>query len=104
LEAAADTDTGSEGYAVVGFVPADGQTRESCSAPGDPATPVAELAGWNPQTCRLLDQVDATSTWGLYDRNPLTRWTNGRRAASLKGPAQKYRSWFLNVRFYLRTT
>jgi salicylate hydroxylase len=62
----------------VGFVPADMQMRESWSAPGDPATLGAEFAGWNPQASRLVDQVDATFKWGLYDRNPLTRWTNGR--------------------------
>lgn len=27
---------------------------------------------------RLLDQVDTTFKWGLYDRNPLPRWTKGR--------------------------
>jgi hypothetical protein len=123
--AAADTDTGSEaisGYGgngkhlhafpvragqqinFVGFVPVDGQTRESRSAPGDPATLAAELADWNPQACRLLDQVDATFTWGLYDRNPLTRWTNGRRAASLKGLRSEMSWLVLNVRFYLGDT
>jgi salicylate hydroxylase len=64
----------------VGFVPADTQMRESWSAPGDPATLRAEFASWNPQASRLLHQVDATFKWGLYDRNPLTRWTNGRLA------------------------
>jgi salicylate hydroxylase len=62
----------------VGFVPAGAQMRESWSAPGNPATLAAEFADWNPQVRRLLDQVDATFRWGLYDRNPLTRWTNGR--------------------------
>jgi salicylate hydroxylase len=28
----------------------------------------------------LLTQVDITFKWGLYDRNPLARWTNGRLA------------------------
>ena len=64
----------------VGFVPADAQMHESWSAPGDPAVLAAEFADWNRETSRLLDQVDATFKWGLYDRNPLTRWTNGRLA------------------------
>ena len=64
----------------VGSVPADAQMRESWSAPGDPAVLAAEFADWNPEARRLLEQVDATFKWGLYDRNPLTRWTNGRLA------------------------
>ena len=62
----------------VGFVPADEHMRESWSAPGDPATLAAEFVDWNPQTRRLLAHVDTTFTWGLYDREPLTRWTQGR--------------------------
>jgi salicylate hydroxylase len=62
----------------VGFVPADEHMRESWSAPGDPATLPAEFAGWNPQARRLLARVDTTFTWGLYDREPLTRCTQGR--------------------------
>src|SRR5262249_46809097 len=62
----------------VGFVPADVQMRESWPAPGDPAVLAAEFAGWNCEVHRLLDQVDTTFKWGLYDRNPLPRWTKGR--------------------------
>ena len=62
----------------VGFVPADEQMRESWSAPGDPAVLAAEFADWDPRLSRLLSQVDATLRWGLYDRDPLPRWTHGR--------------------------
>jgi salicylate hydroxylase len=62
----------------VGFVPADAQMRESWSAPGDPAALAAEFADWHPQVRRLLDQIDVTFKWGLYDRDPLPRWTTGR--------------------------
>ena len=62
----------------VGFVPADERTRESWSAPGDPASLAAEFADWNPQVRRLLASVETTFRWGLYDREPLTRWTQGR--------------------------
>ena len=65
---------------LVGFVPADDQMRESWTAPGDPAALAAEFADWNPPARRLLAQVDTTFKWGLYDREPLTRWTNGRLA------------------------
>ena len=69
---------GGELLNFVGFVPADEHMRESWSAPGDPATLAAEFADWNPQARRLLTHVDTTFTWGLYDREPLTRWTQGR--------------------------
>ncbi len=62
----------------VGFLPADQQMRESWSAAGDPATLVAEFGDWNPQARRLVSSVDSTFMWGLYDREPLTRWTQGR--------------------------
>jgi salicylate hydroxylase len=69
---------GGELLNYVGFVPADEHMRESWSAPGDPAILAAEFADWNPQARRLLAHVDTTFTWGLYDREPLTRWTQGR--------------------------
>jgi salicylate hydroxylase len=64
----------------VGFLPADEQMRESWSAPGDPAVLAAEFADWNPSLSRLLSRIDATFRWGLYDRDPLPRWTNDRLA------------------------
>jgi salicylate hydroxylase len=64
----------------VGFLPADEQMRESWSAPGDPATLAAQFADWDPWLSRLLSQIEATFRWGLYDRDPLPRWTHGRLA------------------------
>lgn len=40
----------------------------------------AEFAGWDPWVSRLISQVDTTSRLGLYDRDPLPRWTHGRLA------------------------
>jgi salicylate hydroxylase len=63
----------------VGVVLADEQMRESWSAPGDPAQLAAAFAeGWDPLVGRLLAQVETTFRWGLYDRDPLTRWSRGR--------------------------
>lgn len=64
----------------VGFVPTDEQMTESWSAPGDPAALAAEFAGWDARVGRLLAQVETTFRWGLYDREPLARWTRGRLA------------------------
>jgi salicylate hydroxylase len=62
----------------VGFVAADEQMREPWSAPGDPALLAAEFDDWDPQARHLLARVETTFKWGLYDREPLARWTHGR--------------------------
>jgi salicylate hydroxylase len=62
----------------VGFVPADEEMRESWSAPGDPDQLRREFAGWDPRIGSLLEHVRTTLRWGLYDREPLPRWTEGR--------------------------
>tara|TARA_Y100001970_G_scaffold272407_1_gene369094 strand:- start:4453 stop:5640 length:1188 start_codon:yes stop_codon:yes gene_type:complete len=64
----------------VGFVPTDEQMRESWSAPGDPDTLRAEFADWDPRIEALLQKVDQTFRWALYDREPLPTWTKGRLA------------------------
>jgi salicylate hydroxylase len=62
------------------FVPADQAKRESWSAPGDPDALRAAFAGWASPVTGLLAEVDATFWWGLYDREPLAEWANGRLA------------------------
>src|SRR5262245_23283184 len=62
----------------VGFVPADEEMKESWSAPGDPDVLRREFAGWDPRIERLLQQVQMTFRWALYDREPLPGWTKGR--------------------------
>ena len=62
----------------VGFVPSGEETQESWSAPGDPDRLRGEFAGWDPQVVELLSKVDSTFWWGLYDREPISRWTEGR--------------------------
>jgi salicylate hydroxylase len=62
----------------VGFVPADEEMKESWSAPGDPDVLRSAFAGWDPRIEALLQHVDATFRWALYDREPLPTWTRGR--------------------------
>jgi salicylate hydroxylase len=62
------------------FVPADQAMRESWSAPGDPDALRAAFEGFATPVTDLLRQVDSTFWWGLYDREPLAEWTNGRLA------------------------
>ena len=69
---------GGELLNYVAFVPTDEQMRESWSAPGDPEALASEYAGWDPLVERIIAEVKATFRWGLYDRQPLPCWTNGR--------------------------
>jgi salicylate hydroxylase len=62
----------------VGFVASTTETKESWSAAGDPAALAREFAGWDPMVEAIIRQVDATFWWGLYDREPLSTWTQGR--------------------------
>jgi len=62
----------------VGFVPADQRMKESWSSPGDPDVLRREFAGWDQRIESLLQKVQMTFRWALYDREPLPTWTRGR--------------------------
>jgi salicylate hydroxylase len=62
----------------VGFITTDEATRESWSQPGDPGYLAREFAGWDPMVGAIIAQIETTFRWGLYDREPLARWTSGR--------------------------
>jgi salicylate hydroxylase len=62
----------------VGFVPADKEMLESWSAPGDPNQLRAEFEGWDSRLVDMMQHIDLTFRWGLYDREPLSRWFDGR--------------------------
>lgn len=64
----------------VGFVPTATATVESWSAPGDRDELAASFQGWDPRVVALLEKIETCFWWGLYDRRPLARWTNGRLA------------------------
>jgi 2-polyprenyl-6-methoxyphenol hydroxylase-like FAD-dependent oxidoreductase len=69
----------------VGFMPTDEEMKESWSAPGDPHILREAFAGWDPRITELLQQVQLTFRWALYDREPLPLWT--RQRLSLLGDA-----------------
>jgi salicylate hydroxylase len=64
----------------VGFVPTVNETVESWSARGDRDELAAAFADWDPRVTGLLAKVETCFWWGLYDRPPLPKWTNGRLA------------------------
>ena len=64
----------------VGFLPSDYPAEESWSGHGDARALAAAYAGWDSRVEELLAQVENPFWWGLFDRDPLTRWTSGRLA------------------------
>jgi len=62
----------------VAVIEQDTWTRESWTDRGDPADALAAFAGWHPQVRAILEGVDETFIWALFDRTPLERWSAGR--------------------------
>jgi salicylate hydroxylase len=62
----------------VAVVEQDSWTRESWTEPGDKADALAAFDGWHPQVRGILEAVDETYVWALFDRAPLDRWSTGR--------------------------
>jgi salicylate hydroxylase len=62
----------------VGFVPSTEETLESWTAQGNPDRLRAEFAEWDPRIVDLLSHVEHTFWWQMNDREPISRWTNGR--------------------------
>jgi salicylate hydroxylase len=60
-------------------------TAESWTDQGDINAAQAEFAGWHPQIQGILNAVDETFIWALFDRPPLPAWSRGR--ATLLGDA-----------------
>src|SRR5260221_6873988 len=64
----------------VGHVEQDGWMSESWTEPGSVEDLRSAYAGWHPQVQRVIDAVDETFIWAVFDREPLKRWTYGRIA------------------------
>jgi salicylate hydroxylase len=50
----------------------DSWTRESRH--GEVAETLTAFEGWHPQVRAIIDAVDETFLWALFDREPLQRW------------------------------
>lgn len=61
-----------------GVVPATEVHRESWDETADLDELKASLVGSNPRLAELVDAIDRAFVTGLYDRDPLQRWTSGR--------------------------
>jgi flavin-dependent dehydrogenase len=63
---------------LVAVVEQDTWTSESWTERGEVADALAAFEGWHPQVRTILGSVDETFIWGLFDRPPLERWSEGR--------------------------
>ncbi|MFV8050922.1 FAD-dependent monooxygenase [Mycobacterium sp. 48b] len=63
---------------IVAFVPTNLTVSESWTAPGDVAELAAAYQGWDPTVLSIIDAMDSTFRWGIYDREPLDRWSTDR--------------------------
>ena len=65
----------------VGFVTSATAVQESWSAPGDPAALATHFEGWDSLIGEIIAAISGPGgsgfRWGLYDRAPLTRWSDG---------------------------
>jgi salicylate hydroxylase len=68
-----------------GVVPSTEVKKEAWSQTGDLEEMKASFAGANPRLTALIDRIDEAFITGLYDRDPLPKWTVGR--ATLLGDA-----------------
>ena len=62
----------------VGVIEQDSWTRESWTDRGDVKDLRAALADWDPNLRAIIETIDETFIWGLFDRAPLAQWSLGR--------------------------
>jgi salicylate hydroxylase len=62
----------------VAIIDQDTWTKESWTDRGDPADAIAAFEGWHPQLRGILQAVDETFIWALFERPPMPHWSIGR--------------------------
>ncbi|NPT53189.1 FAD-dependent monooxygenase [Paraburkholderia elongata] len=70
-----------KGGAMVNFVAVyetDEWTQESWSTPSTVDELLKTYAGWNQELLTTFSNAERCFKWALYDRDPLTRWSDGR--------------------------
>ena len=65
---------------LVAVVERDDWTDESWTASGTREEAMRDFADWHPIITRLIEESDTLFRWALFDRAPLSRWTDGRVA------------------------
>ena len=63
---------------IVGIAEQNTWTGESWTDHGDVKDLRAAFTDWDPNVRAIIETVDETFIWGLFDRAPLPRWSVGR--------------------------
>jgi len=63
---------------VVAVIERDAWMRESWTTRGDVKDALAAFDGWHPQVRAILESVDETYVWALFDHAPPARWSTER--------------------------
>ena len=61
----------------VGVTERKGWCEESWTEAGTREEALADFAGWVPEVTRLIEAADSHYRWALFDRKPLSRWSEG---------------------------
>ncbi len=69
---------GGDAVNIVAIHETDGWEAESWTVPSTREELCATYAEWHPRLRALLDRTDQIYKWGLFDRDPMTHWTQGR--------------------------
>ncbi len=69
---------GGKAVNIVAIHETDAWEEESWTTPSSPAELGAAYAHWHPRVLELLSRTDSVFKWGLFDRDPMERWTVGR--------------------------
>jgi 2-polyprenyl-6-methoxyphenol hydroxylase-like FAD-dependent oxidoreductase len=62
----------------VGIIEQDSWTRESWTDRGDVKDLRAAFVDWDPNLRAIIETIDETFIWGMFDRAPLACWSMGR--------------------------
>ena len=64
----------------VGVVERDDWTKEGWTQKGQVEDALRDFEGWHPAITQLIEAIEPDSLfrWALYDRRPLTKWSDGR--------------------------
>lgn len=63
---------------IVAVAETDSWVEESWNAPSSREELLATFEGWHGNLQRLFERADSVFKWGLFDRDPMTTWSDGR--------------------------
>jgi salicylate hydroxylase len=69
---------GGKAVNIVAVSETESWVEESWNAKSSKEEMLARFPGWHPNLIKLFSNADEVFRWGLFDRDPMERWTRGR--------------------------